>query len=165
MSQQEMIVTITGKTKHTITLDPGAFMFDKRKVNMEAYLQSEPFSITENIDDEDSKSALAWDSHRSGMKIRNENSISVDRQALKSESFGIPLTPFLENASPDEDASTIVFEKQDGSELEVPFQSHKEIVLKFSHKGEPLTTTGPIHVYDGVNNDKPHTHVIKIRVQ
>ncbi|MBM7095918.1 peptidyl-prolyl cis-trans isomerase [Bacillus sp. H-16] len=164
MSQQEMIVTITGKTKHTITLDPGAFMFDKRKVNMDEYLQAEP-SVYEETKDEDNRSALAWDSHRSGMKIRNENDINVDRNALKSQSFGIPLTPFLENASPSQEAETIVFEKQDGSEVEVPYETHKTTILKFSHKGGPLKETGPVHVYDGTNNENPYTHVVKIVVR
>ncbi|WP_096435551.1 hypothetical protein [Alteribacter populi] len=165
MNQQEMIVTITGNTEHTITLDPGSFIFDSRKVNLEAFFSNE---YTSEDLFEDQSLAKAWDSHRSqGMKVKNENDVKVDRKAIQTESFGIPLAPFLENASPREDVQSLIFETAKGEQTKMSFDEGKDLILAFSHKGKPLKETGPVHAYekDGSNQENPLTHIVKIIVE
>ncbi|TMW73080.1 hypothetical protein [Alteribacter natronophilus] len=157
MSQQEMIVKVSGKTKFTITLDPGSFIFDSRRINLDLDEQ-EPAVSRKN------SSAEAWDRHRSGgMKVRNENEVRVNREELKTNSFGIPLLPFLENASPNEDARSVVFKGANGTSAEFPLGEVKEAILKFSDKGQPLKETGPVHVIMP-GSESPITHVEQIQV-
>ncbi|PYZ97879.1 hypothetical protein CR205_04605 [Alteribacter lacisalsi] len=158
MSQQEMIVIISGNTGYKITLDPGSFIFDKRKVNLDAESQEAAQEPSGQISGE------AWDLHRKqGMKVRNENDVKVNRQEMQNSSFGIPLLPFLNNAAPDESARSIVFSGENGELAEYPIEEARQAILKFSEKGKPLNETGPVHVLMP-GADKPVTHVVEIVV-
>src|SRR5690554_4992296 len=100
MSEQ-MMITITGNVQYEITLDPGVWIFDERKVDLHTHFtqQLAPREI------EEKKFAEAWDRHRvEGTKLfTNDNRSNISRNEFENTNYGIPLEPFLTNASPNED--------------------------------------------------------------
>jgi hypothetical protein len=154
----EAIIPISGKVAYPITLDPGVWIFDDRKIDLDTYFQS-----NKETDDElehYTKSISAhWD--REIMEgavfpptLKSER--KFEKQKILEGSFGIPLKPFLHNAGLADDASQLVIEHSEG-ETELPLEEAMKIILGFSNKGKPLAEDGPVHVYygDGSNQDNP----------
>ncbi|MBU9711261.1 peptidyl-prolyl cis-trans isomerase [Evansella tamaricis] len=161
-----MSITITGNVKHTITIDPGVWIFDERKVDLDTYFSQK----TQNYQDsEGEKLAKAFDLHRkegANVLSSNGNNITVSKKDLTEKSFGIPLFPFLENASPNEDVEYIIFKRSSGDDFTCPVHLAREGIIGFSKKGKPLKEDGPLHFYynDGSNQSDPITDIINIVV-
>ncbi|MGY4689682.1 peptidyl-prolyl cis-trans isomerase [Salibacterium sp. K-3] len=166
----DFIVFIHGNVKYTITIDPTVWIFDDRKIDLntwegetdrkekewEAYKKSvsEQFDkeITEGID---------------APKRTETNEVRSKKEQLIHGTFAIPFGSFLENAEPEESAGHVMIETSGGEEYEMSLEDAYQLVAGFSKNGEPLTETGPIHLYygDGSNKETPVTHVTGIRVQ
>ncbi|PYZ93280.1 hypothetical protein CR194_08790 [Salipaludibacillus keqinensis] len=162
-----MIVSIRGLVKHPITLDPGVWIFDDRKVDLNTYFLEER---EEGYDPSFEQMGRAWDQQRQmGAKPQsNGNRIHVDKKDLTEKSLGVPLAPFLENASPLSHSESVRFVRHgEYEDFSCSLEEAKKSILGFSHKGKPLKENGPIHFYydDGSNYDHPVTHIESIIVE
>ncbi|UTR11010.1 peptidyl-prolyl cis-trans isomerase [Evansella sp. LMS18] len=157
------ILTISGNVKHTITIDPGVWIFDERKVDLKTYFSQEYLNHQER---EEKNMAEAWNLHRSqgADALPKGNNVKVSRKDLTEKSFGVPFAPFLKNASPSSDAQTVIFERSEGEGFRCSLQEANEAIIGFSEEGKPLKENGPVHFYygDGSNKDNPVTHINKI---
>ncbi|KDE49685.1 MULTISPECIES: hypothetical protein [Geobacillus] len=165
------IIVLTGKVKFTITLDPGVWIFDDRKVDMDAYF-SEPApqpTEAEQEDEEIKKLSAFWDREIQEGAVFPPT-LKTERRFLKEKiitgSFGMPFAPFLRNAEPHEDASELVIETEHG-ETVIPLEKAYDLIFAFSKNGKPLRDDGPVHIYfgDGSNREAPITHVRRLVVR
>ncbi len=162
----ESIVMIEGSVVYPITLDPGVWIFDDRKVDLSTYFDEE---ITEPEDAYTKEAAQLWDhERREGAKIpthTNENKIQFNKEELFTKSYGIPLNPFLENAKPD-NAKIIEFKTSAGEVVSISIDEAKNGILGFSLNGKPLED-GPVHFYygDGSNKNEPIRYINRIIVK
>ncbi|MGC4375501.1 peptidyl-prolyl cis-trans isomerase [Fictibacillus sp. Mic-4] len=154
------ILMIKGNVKYTITLDPGLWIFDDRKIDMDTV-----FLNGRKLDDSDEKYLKDVSSHwdreiKEGARLPENNENKQPKTYLKETlltgSFGIPFAPFLKNAEPLAGAKYVVLETE-GSSIEVPLDEAMEAILAFSKEGKPLKEDGPVHFYygDGRNKDNP----------
>ncbi|MDQ0253860.1 hypothetical protein J2S74_001232 [Evansella vedderi] len=160
-----MILTISGNVKNTITIDPGVWIFDDRKVDLHTYFSQE----RKNHQDQELENlSRAWDNHRKegANALTNGNQVRVSKKELLEKSYGVPFFPFLENATPGEEATKIIFKRSTGDDFECSIEEAKEAILGFSKEGKPLKEDGPIHFYyrDGSNKDNPVTNINNIVV-
>ncbi|MDR6124326.1 hypothetical protein QFZ87_003923 [Bacillus sp. SLBN-46] len=158
----ENIIMITGKVKYTITLDPGVWIFDDRRIDLTTYF----LTNTKNSDSlEEYTKAVSkhWD--REIMEgaiypptLKSEK--KFEKEKVLTGTFGIPLKPFLLNAEPNSDAKTLVIHSKD-EKYEFSLEDAYDLIVGFSYEGKPLSSDGPIHIYlnDGSNQDNPIKHV------
>jgi hypothetical protein len=164
----ENIILMTGKVNFTITLDPGVWIFDDRRVDLNTY-----FSTNNNETDEleEYKKAVSkhWD--REIMEgavfpptLKTEK--RFEKEKVLTGSFGIPFKPFLENAEPQSEAAVLVISSSD-DEYEIPLEKAYNLILGFSDNGKPLSNDGPVHIYfgDGSNQHNPIKNVNGITVK
>lgn len=164
----ESILTVKGKVKYAITLDPGVWIFDDRKFDLNTYFDKN--TVKKNELEEYTKSiSKHWD--REIMEgavfpptLKTEK--KFEKEKVLTGTFGMPFKPFLRNAEPDESAGILVIESEDG-EVKLPLFAAEELVMGFSKEGKPLKEDGPVHVYlgDGSNKDSPIKRVKAFRVE
>ncbi|MEH7436053.1 peptidyl-prolyl cis-trans isomerase [Neobacillus drentensis] len=158
----ENIIMITGNVKYTITLDPGVWIFDDRRIDLTTYF----LTSTKNSDSlEEYTKAVSkhWD--REIMEgaiypptLKSEK--KFEKEKVLTGTFGIPLKPFLLNAEPNSDAKILVIHSND-KKYEFSLEDAYDLIVGFSNEGKPLSSDGPIHIYfnDGSNQDNPIKHV------
>lgn len=158
----ENIIIISGETKFSITLDPGVWIFDDRKVELTTFfstqqkemndLETYTKSVSKHWDREIIEGAIFPPTLKTEKKYEKEK--------VLTGTFGIPFKPFLENAEPKQNAKKVIIKTAD-DEHEIPLAIAKELMLGFSNAGKPLTSDGPIHVYfgDGSNKQDPIKNV------
>nr|WP_235801528.1 peptidyl-prolyl cis-trans isomerase [Heyndrickxia acidiproducens] len=159
---------IKGKVKFPITLDIGTWIFDDRKVDLDTYFDEEKQGLNEEeeylkktgkfFDRELKEGANPQDAVRTKPKWK--------RQHLKTGSFGIFIHIFLKNAEPLADAKKIVFETKNGP-VAFPLAEAEHFILAFSHQGNALKETGPLHLLfdDGSNRDHPIQYVSGVTIE
>lgn len=158
------IISIYGKVNYSITLDPGVWIFDERKVDIDTYF----LSINERSDSGTHPSyslAQHWDREvTEGAQLTREK--LYEREALLTQSYAIPFKPFIKHAEPSSTATKLVIEHGDGKETEIPLEEAYSLLLGFSYKGKPLKEDGPVHVYfgDGSNKQQPFKNIKNFRV-
>ncbi|WP_413301541.1 peptidyl-prolyl cis-trans isomerase [Bacillus sp. 1P10SD] len=158
----ENIIMITGKVKYTITLDPGVWIFDDRRIDLTTYfltknknsdsLEEYTKAVSKHWDREIMEGAIFPPTLKSEKKFEKEK--------VLTGTFGIPLKPFLLNAEPNSDALTLVIHSKD-KQYEFPLEDAYDLIVGFSKEGKPLSSDGPIHIYlsDGSNQDNPIKNV------
>jgi hypothetical protein len=158
----ENIIMITGKVKYTITLDPGVWIFDDRRIDLTTYfvtnnknsdsLEEYTKAVSKHWDREIMEGAIYPPTLKSEKKFEKEK--------VLTGTFGIPLKPFLLNAEPNNDAQTLVIHSKD-EKYEFSLKDAYDLIVGFSKEGKPLSSDGPIHIYlnDGSNQDNPIKHV------
>lgn len=158
----DRIIPITGNVKFPITLDPGVWIFDDRKVELEAYFSGQKEEQLQE-DDEIQKISAYWDREiQEGAvfppTLKTEKKFAKEK--LITGTFAMPLAPFLRNAEALPEADTFVVVTENG-EVPIPLEQAYELILCFSKDGKPLKEDGPVHVYfgDGSNRQNPITHV------
>ena len=89
-----------------------------------------------------------------------------EKYKVLTGTFGILLKPFLENAEPEAEASTLVAET-DSEEFSFQLSEAYNLILAFSKNGKPLYEDGPVHIIlpDGSNQDNPIKNVRAFRVE
>ncbi|SDN23986.1 hypothetical protein [Alkalicoccus daliensis] len=155
----EMIVKITGAVKHPIMIDPGVWIFDERRVDMDKVFDEEEKSIEEK---DFAAMGRAFDEQRKGVNPQtNGNKVTISKKDLTEKSLGIHLTPFIVNAEPESHAERVIVQRINNQEVILPLDKVKTAIAAFSHKGAPLKENGPIHLYmaDGSNRYSPITGV------
>jgi hypothetical protein len=163
----ENIIIIKGKVEYTITLDPGVWIFDDRKVDLNTYFQN-PIIEKNEIEEYTKEISAHWDREITEgavvpPTIKTEK--RYEKEKLLEGSFGIPLKPFLLNAKPLKEANQLIVVTSDG-ELAYDLTTSYDFIMGFSHNGKPLKEDGPIHLYyaDGSNQWKPIKNVKELLV-
>jgi hypothetical protein len=166
----ESIIMIKGKVNFQITLDPGVWIFDDRKVDLTTYF-TKVQQETDELEEYTKSVSKHWD--REIMEgaivpptLKTER--TYKKQKLLNGTFRISLKPFLENAEIQEDASTVQFVTVNEI-IPLTLDEAKEVIVGFSLKGKPLGEEigGPIHVYygDGSNATDPIKNVKEILIK
>ncbi|WP_027408269.1 hypothetical protein [Anoxybacteroides tepidamans] len=160
----DRIIPITGKVKFSITLDPGVWIFDDRKVELESYFSGQNQKEEQSQkEDEIQKISAYWDREiQEGAvfppTLKTEKKFAKEK--LITGTFAMPLAPFLRNAEvlPEATSFSIITENE---EVAIPLEKAYELILCFSKDGKPLKEDGPVHVYfgDGSNRSHPITYV------
>jgi hypothetical protein len=154
----ENIILIKGNVKFTITLDPGVWIFDDRRIDLTTYFQVHEKKLDE-LEEYTKKISKHWDREiiegaTFTPTIKTEK--KFEKVKVLTGTFGIPFKPFLANSEPTNSAKLLVIQTSDG-EIEIPLDHAYELILGFSNNGEPLRNEGPIHIYfgDGSNQHDP----------
>lgn len=163
-----MIVQVKGNVKFPITLDPTVWIFDDRKILLE-----EAFIVRKEEEDKDAdakKTAEMFDQEvyfETKINPPVRNSIKrFDKNKVLSESYVMPLKPFLTGAEINEDAKTARLVTDD-EDIVISIEQLMNAYARFSNKGKPLKEDGPIHIYfgDGLNQDQPFKCVKQIIIE
>lgn len=161
------IIEIKGKVKFKITLDPGVWIFDDRRIDLDTYFAGK--TINESDIPYEEKLSHYWD-----REIR-EGSVSpptlktekkYEKEKLLTGTFGIIFEPFLNNAEPLPEATKLVIETKT-DKVTIPLNEVKDLIFKFSENGSPLKANGPVHILfkDGSNLDNPITDVLALIIE
>ncbi|WP_080846645.1 hypothetical protein [Cytobacillus gottheilii] len=165
----ENIISIKGNVKFHITLDPGVWIFDDRRVDLNTYfdqaikradaLEEYTKSISKHWDREIMEGAVFPPTLKSEKKFEKEK--------VLTGTFGIPLAPFLKNAEPNEDAKTVILISSSEGNVELSLEEAQGMILGFSKDGKPLKEDGPIHAYfaDGRNYSNPFKNITSFQIQ
>jgi hypothetical protein len=164
----ENIISIRGNVKYTITLDPGVWIFDDRKVDLTTYFHEE--HQTSNTLEEYTKSiSKHWDREITEGSVypptlKTEN--KFQKEKLLNGTFGVPFKPFLLNAEPDQDAKSVLI-SCGPTQVKLSLEEAYMLILGFSKDGKPLLEDGPIHGYyqDGSNFENPLKHITGFTVE
>ncbi|AKP46720.1 MULTISPECIES: hypothetical protein [Bacillus] len=163
------IIPFKGKVKYPVTMDAGVWIFDDRRIDLNTYFDQEDQQTEETEEDYTKKVSKYWEREiREGAvsppTIKTEK--KFEKEKLLTGTFGIKLAPFLKNAEPEKDATTLVIETAEGEEA-VPLEKAYDLILCFSKNGKPLREDGPVHIYfgDGSNKKNPIKHVRALRVE
>ncbi|KON89240.1 hypothetical protein AF332_22135 [Sporosarcina globispora] len=163
----ENIVAFKGNVKYQITLDPGVWIFDDRRVDLTTFFIQEKIGNNE-LEEYTKAVSKHWD--REIMEgavfpptLKTEK--KFEKEKVLTGTFGIPFKPFLMNAEPRENAEFVVIESEDG-QTRLTLSQAEELILGFSIDGKPLKEDGPVHVYfgDGSNQNSPIKNVKAFRV-
>ncbi|RNF40715.1 peptidyl-prolyl cis-trans isomerase [Planococcus salinus] len=167
----EFIIPFKGEVKFKLTLDPTVWIFDDRKIDLDTFfiegavkrdeLEEYKRGMGEHWSREIMEGATVPPTLNSEKKFKRQ-----EKQDMLTKTFGMEFKPFLENAEPSEQATTVVFETAHGEQA-FPIEKSKELIFKFSENGKPLREDGPVHILlpDGSNRDNPITDVTAIRVE
>ena len=166
----EGVVFINGNVKYTITLDPGVWIFDDRKIEIDTYFHEDRKEVDE-LEEYKISASRHWQKEiQEGATlpptIKTER--KFEKQRLLEGTFGIEFEPFLKNAEPAADAKEVVV-KTDKEELTFPIEEVYKFFIGFSKDGKPLKIDegGPMEIYfgDGSNRDNPIKHVQSFTVK
>ncbi|WP_243385210.1 peptidyl-prolyl cis-trans isomerase [Bacillus kexueae] len=161
------IIPIIGNVKFSITLDPGVWIFDDRKIDLDTYFETEE-AHTDLMEEYIEKTAKHWEREiREGAvyppTLKTER--KYEKEKVLNGTFGIHLEPFIQNAQPLDGANKIKFHTLDDT-IELSLENVSNVVLAFSKKGRPLVDDGPVHLYfaDGSNRQNPVKNIQKIEI-
>ncbi|MBM7647261.1 hypothetical protein JOC78_000182 [Bacillus ectoiniformans] len=165
----ENIIPFKGKVKFPITLDPGVWIFDDRRIDLNTYF-TETREIEMSEEEKYTKEVSRfWDKEiREGAvlppTIKSEK--KYEKQKVLTGSFAVPFEPFLKNAEPDQEATQLIIET-DSDEVVLPIENAPNLILAFSKDGKPLRDNGPVHILftDGTNQNDPIKGVKAFRIE
>ncbi|CAH2716477.1 hypothetical protein BACCIP111895_03664 [Neobacillus rhizosphaerae] len=158
----ENIMIISGKVKYSITLDPGVWIFDDRRIDLTTYFSMKKEN-SDSLEEYTKAVSKHWD--REIMEgaiypptLKTEK--KFEKEKVLTGTFGIPLKPFLLNSEPTNDAQTLVIHSSNG-EFEFPLEQAFDLIMGYSNNGKPLSIDGPVHIYlnDGSNQENPIKNV------
>ncbi|TLS37673.1 peptidyl-prolyl cis-trans isomerase [Pseudalkalibacillus caeni] len=163
------IIPITGNVKFQLTLDPGVWIFDDRKVEIKEFFSKETEKKDE-LEDYVKSASENWDRTRKQGAILPPVNKSINRfekEKALTGTFGILLEPFLKNAEPGEDAALLLIERSQEETISIPLEQAYGSLLGFSVNGKPLKEDGPIHFYygDGSNQSEPIKNIKRLIVK
>ncbi|SFA76174.1 MULTISPECIES: hypothetical protein [unclassified Bacillus (in: firmicutes)] len=151
----ENVLSIQGNVKYSITIDPGVWIFDDRKIDLDTYSFKEEDKRDEK---EEYTKAISkhWDREISEGAIyppTMKTERKFEKERVLNGTFGIPFKPFLTNASPLPEAKEVTIVSSEG-DITVPLDSAYEMILQFSQNGKPLKEDGPVHLFWGDGSNK-----------
>lgn len=155
-----LIVPIKGNVKYPITLDPGTWIFDDRKLNVEDAFKERP--LEKEIDDEN---RYLYDGPLNKPPTR-KSAKKIDKDVLFSTSYCIPIKDFLKNAEYNENAKNVLLTTSNGN-VTISIEQLENSLLQFSLNGKQLAEDGPVYLLfgDGSNKDNPIKGVNLITIQ
>lgn len=164
------ILQVKGNVKFPIYIDPGTWIFDDRKFDLDAW---HPELKKENFNEQEmylKQVSSQWDKEiiEGSSPPPREPVKKTKKQELTEKSFGIALKPFFLNAEPESNATTITIHTEE-SIFVYPLEKAFQLVAGFSIKGKPINADegGPIHIYhgDGSNRQTPIKNVTGFTIQ
>lgn len=166
----ESVILLEGEVNYRLTIDPGVWIFDDRKVDLEAFFNKELNTNPDQMNAEIKQASMRWDQEIQGKHANppiKESTKKFEREKLLTGNFGMPLKPFLENAEPKKDTSSLIIETTNGESHKISLTDGKDGILGFAIKGKPITTDGPAYFYfgDGSNQQTPIKGVKKIIIE
>ncbi|MET1013435.1 MAG: peptidyl-prolyl cis-trans isomerase [Paenisporosarcina sp.] len=165
----ERIIPIKGEVNFNITLDPGVWIFDDRRIDLTTFFTAEHIEKDELA--EYTKNMSAHWSREIMEGSTNPPTIQTEKKYEKTKmltgTFGIYLNHFLKNAEVKEHATTVVIETITGEEHPFSLEEAQTLIFKFSQDGKPLHEEGPVFILksDGSNLKNPIKHVNAVRVE
>ncbi|MBO8163196.1 MAG: hypothetical protein H0Z34_05645 [Brevibacillus sp.] len=138
------VIVIRGAVTYTITLDPGVWIFDERKIDLRTY------QVGENSDTTEPEKYLAgtgaqWDRDlREGTQLPAERRSLVEERKVLEGDYGIKLAPFLDNAEPLPEARFVRIHRKNGEPVTIPLAEAREAILQFAKAGKPIRENGPV---------------------
>jgi hypothetical protein len=164
--KMENIIILSGNVNFSITLDPGVWIFDDRKIDLNTYFINKHEEVN-SLEDYTKAVSKHWDREIIEGAIYPptlKTEKKFEKEKILTGTFGIPFKPFLQNSEPAETATKLIIISKDG-EHQIPLKEAAELILGFSKDGKPLTD-GPVHVYygDGTNHVNPIKEVIQFKV-
>lgn len=164
----EFIIPITGAVKFNITLDPTVWIFDDRRIDLDEFFEGK--YEYKDLDEEYTKVTSAHWSREIIEGSTNPPTLKSEKKYEKtkmlSNTYGIELKPFIQNAEPLKEATQLIIETNEGSHT-ISLAEIDDILVKFSHKGKPLREDGPVHIIkkDGTNLNDPIRYVTAFRLE
>lgn len=164
----DSIIIIEGNVTYNITLDPGVWIFDDRRIDLLTYFDKDRESTDELVEYTKAVSKQ-WDREiREGAifppTLKSEK--KFEKEKVLTGTFGIQLRPFLQNAAPVGDAKELIIVTK-SENISVPIEIGFDAILGFSKEGKPLKEDGPVHFYfgDGSNRLNPITSISKFIIK
>ena len=164
----EFIIPITGAVKFNITLDPTVWIFDDRRIDLDEFFEGK--YEYKDLDEEYTKVTSAHWSREIIEGSTNPPTLKSEKKYEKtkmlSNTYGIELKPFIQNAEPLKEAKHLIIETSEGNHI-ISLDEMDDILVKFSHKGKPLREDGPVHIIkkDGSNLNDPIRYVTAFRLE
>lgn len=159
------VILITGNVYHTITLDPGVWIFDDRKKRLDEFFKSHP------VEDEalayQEKIGKLWDKELSEgfVPTKESEQLFVHKKDISGD-WGIPFAPFLANAKPKDTSSSVICHLSSTEQITLSMQEALGSILCFALDGKPIRENGPIHLIygDGSNQEQPIKGIINFEI-
>lgn len=164
----ERIIPVKGEVNFKITLDPGVWIFDDRRIDLTTFFTTEHIETDELA--EYTKNMSAHWSREIMEGSTNPPTIQTEKKYEKTKmltgTFGIYLHHFLKNAEVKENATKVVIETENG-EHSFSLEEAQTLIFKFSQDGKPLHDDGPAYILkaDGSNLENPIKQVKAVRVE
>ncbi|NLI67488.1 MAG: hypothetical protein GX374_02460 [Bacilli bacterium] len=163
-----MIVQIKGNVKFPITLDPSVWIFDDRKIRLEDAFANKTSENVESEETDAKKMAEMFEKDvQSGVIPPGKQPVKrIDKEKVLSESYVMPLKPFLKSAEINEGAKSARLIADD-EEIIISIEQLMDSLARFSDSGKPLKDDGPIHIYfgDGSNREQPFKGIKQIIIE
>ena len=141
------IITIKGAVTYSITLDPGVWIFDERKLELHSFAE---------LEEEEQANELAylkgagahWDRELlEGATLPSTKPSMTERKKALEGDYGIRLSFFLDNAKVSPDATTLRILRDQKEPVDVPLDEARKAILQFSKDGKPIRENGPVLFY------------------
>ncbi|TCT26917.1 hypothetical protein EDD68_101274 [Melghiribacillus thermohalophilus] len=163
-----MIIQLTGKVNYHITLDPGVWIFDDRKIEWEQAFGHPLSNDNPNGEEEANRLQQRWSREVYQQKINppiNKSISKFERNEILKGTYVMPIKPFIENAEIQDGAETVILSTSSG-EHEISVNQLTEGYFLFARNGKPIKEDGPVYFYfgDGSNKDTPIKGVKQIIV-
>ncbi|MFJ8066248.1 peptidyl-prolyl cis-trans isomerase [Psychrobacillus sp. NPDC096426] len=164
----EFIIPIKGAVTFNITLDPTVWIFDDRKIDLDDFFSGE-YEYKDELEEYTKVTSAHWSREiieGSTVPPTLQSEKKYERTKVLTSTYGVDLKPFILNAEPLPEASSLIIETTD-SEHTFPLSELDSFLLKFSNKGKPLREDGPVHVIkkDGSNINDPIKFVTAFRIE
>ncbi|MBM6618599.1 peptidyl-prolyl cis-trans isomerase [Bacillus suaedaesalsae] len=164
----ENIILVKGKVKYPLTLDPGVWIFDDRKVDLTTYFDQE-HEVVNELEAYTKSVSEHWDREIKEGAIYppiNKSVKKFEKEKILNGTFAIPVKYFIQNAEPAEEATSVTFLLSNGEEHSLPIEDVVKGLFGFSFNGKPLKENGPVHFYygNGSNRENPITNIQGISI-
>lgn len=161
------IITIQGKVKYPITLDPGVWIFDDRKIPLKQAFETQ----AKPSDEHAAERALSrqWERElqdRASIPSIQSEQLFVEKKQIQGD-YVMPLNIFLANAEPETDAARVVIHHASRQQTIMSLKQAKDALLQFAQDGKPIRgEDGPVYLLygDGSNRDNPIRGVFKLEI-
>ncbi|MHA6258573.1 peptidyl-prolyl cis-trans isomerase [Sporosarcina sp. CAU 1771] len=165
----QTVVPIKGNVQHVITMDPGIWIFDDRRIDLDIFFTG---GHIEKDEMEEYKRSMGKHWSREIMEGATfpptlETEKQFEEKKVITGTYGIYLNHFLKNAEPKKNATQLFFETTSGEKHVIPITNVDNVIMKYCEDGKPLGEEGPIHILfkDGSNEHNPIKNVVAIHVE
>ncbi|MBM7659509.1 hypothetical protein JOC85_000276 [Bacillus mesophilus] len=166
----ESIILLKGKVKYPLTIDPGVWIFDDRKVDLNTFFDQEKIEVDE-LEAYTKAVSEHWDREiKEGAVVptpsKKPSTKKYEKEKLLSGTFAIPVYYFLDNAIVDDQVTQVIIKTSD-QDHSMSYEEAYNGLFGFSKDGKPLIEDGPAHFYygDGSNKDNPIKNIHEIIVE
>ncbi len=163
------IITIQGKVKYPITLDPGVWIFDDRKIPLDNAFAKQAEQLNKKDQVAERSLSRQWERElqdRASVPSIQSEQLFVEKKQIQGD-YVMPLNIFLRNAEPDSDAARVVIHHASRQQTIIPLRQAKDALLLFAQDGKPIRgEEGPAYLLfgDESNRDNPIKGVYKLEV-